>query len=241
MAKKYGIPASGKKADLISRLVAHDKEGFTLKVKGITDIYSCSELGRPIAENYKQFRKEEREFYENKTLVALRNKNISEAANLFVTYQKNQVFPSGVDANNIANLVDSIKFVFSANPEFLTEIKGKTLDDFRVAAGMNLLWMSGNSKNWFPEDFNWNHRLDIDTTCSMLNRYAYIQWRLNDIRRMDKRYVRSVEIHAADNCCSYCKKYKDKKFDLDHIPELPNPNCTNKLGCRCDFYPIWNV
>jgi hypothetical protein len=242
LAKKYGIPVSGKKADLISRLVSHDEKGLIQKVSRITDVYSCSELGRQITEKYKQFRKEEYSQCEMDMLEAFRNKRLSEAVNLFAAYQKNQVFPTGdFTKGTIANLEYSLKFVFSAHPGILTDIDDQTLDSFRVAAGMNQLWMSGISPKWLPDNFIWNHRLDIDTACDMLGFYAIHQKQLNDFRHMDRRYIKGVQISSADDSCNQCKKFKKKVFDLDHPPELPNPNCTNKMGCRCNMWLVWKV
>lgn len=172
------------------------------------------------------------------TLEALRNKRFSDAVRLYIAYQRNQVFPTGVDTNNAAMLEGSLKFIFSAHPGILADIDSQTIDSFRVAAGMELLWMSGISPKWLPENFNWNHRLDIDTACNMLNFYAVHQQQLKDIRRERKNY-KGVQITSASNSCSNCKKLAYKVFDLDHVPELPNSNCTNKMGCRCNLFPVW--
>jgi len=242
MAKKYGIPISGKKADVISRLVTYDKEGLSQKVSQITDIYSCSELGRPIAVRYKQFREEERNQCEMTMLEALRNRDLPKAVSLFVAYQKNQVFPTGnFSEGNITDFEYSLSFVFSAHPGILAGIDDQTLYSFRVAAGMNQLWMSGISSKWLPEGFVWNYRLDINTTCNMLGFYAVYQKQLNDFRHMDRRYIKGVQISSADDSCSECRKFKNRVFDLEHVPELPNPNCTNKMGCRCNLYLVWKV
>jgi len=238
MAKKYGVPLSGKKADLITRLVAHDNKGLTQEVSRITDVYSCSETGKPIAEKYKLFRKEEHDQCEIATLEALRNKRFSDAVRLYIVYQRNQVFPTGVDTNNVTMFENSLKFVFSAHPGILADIDSQTLDSFRIAAGMKILWMSDISPNWLPENFNWNHRLDVDTACNMLNFYAIHQQQLKDIHR-ERRNYKGVQITSASDSCSNCKKLANKVFDLDHIPELPHPNCTNKMGCRCNLYPVW--
>jgi hypothetical protein len=62
---------------------------------------------------------------------------------------------------------------------------------------------------------------------------------LQDILNMGPGMVKGVEIHAADDCCPYCRKFKNKRFDLEHIPVLPHEGCTSEYGCRCTMYPIW--
>jgi hypothetical protein len=38
-----------------------------------------------------------------------------------------------------------------------------------------------------------------------------------------------------DRSCSACIKLDGISYDLDRVPELPNPQCTNPDGCRCTY------
>lgn len=240
IARKFGVPVSGKKSELVTRLIAFDKNFFSSKLRSIVDIYICSETGRQVAENYRKFRKEERTYYEEKTLEALRQRNFSEAVRLIIEYQRKQIFPTGVDENNAPGIIKSLEFTFSARPGFLAELDETSLREIRVLAGMNTLWMDGNPARYAPEDFKLDSGIALDKICQMLNEYAFHQYRVQEILR-DRKNYRGVEIHTADDSCSHCKKLRNKIFDLDHIPELPHPGCTHKFGCRCTMYPVWKM
>lgn len=237
-AKELQIPISGKKADLINRIIEYDKKGISEKVGSGRDIFTCSGTGRRIAEEYKLFRKNERNKCEEEMLQSLSEKRFSDAVRLFILYQKNQVFPTGIDFNNAKTFEQSLIFINSVIPGILSDIDPNVLDSFRIAAGMKALWMSSISTKWLPENFVWNYRFDIDTACLMLDYSSFNKHRINEIMK-DRKYYKGVQISSGSDCCNACKKMANKIFDIDHIPELPNPSCTNKLGCRCNIYPIW--
>lgn len=240
IARKFGIPISGKKADLIVRLLAHDEKFFLNKLRSISDIYICSEVGRQVAEKYQQFRKEEKAYYENKTLEALRIRAFSESVRLIIEYEKKQVFPTGVGNNNSPGIIKSLEFTFSSRPGFLAGIDEVSLQEIRIVAAMNILWMESDPYRYASENLRLNNGLALDKICQMLNNYVFHQYQVQEILR-DRKNYRGVEIHTADDSCSHCRKLNNKIFDLDHIPELPHPGCTHKMGCRCTMYPIWKL
>jgi len=83
-------------------------------------------------------------------------------------------------------------------------------------------------------DFNSTERAE----CDRVSRAAWEKV-LKDILNIDPRLLRGVEIHAADDCCPYCRKFKNKVFDFKNIPVLPHSGCTHKMGCRCTIYPMY--
>lgn len=67
-----------------------------------------------------------------------------------------------------------------------------------------------------------------------------IKKQYENILSVGKENLKGVQITAADDCCDYCKQFANKIFDLNNIPLLPHAGCTNKMGCRCNIFPIWN-
>ncbi|MHB0987826.1 MAG: hypothetical protein ACYC3P_04060 [Bellilinea sp.] len=51
--------------------------------------------------------------------------------------------------------------------------------------------------------------------------------------------IKGVQILASSDSCSECKKLTGITYLLsEKIPELPHPNCTHEMGCRCTYIPI---
>lgn len=54
-----------------------------------------------------------------------------------------------------------------------------------------------------------------------------------EYKNLDRSIYIGVQVRTGDDCCPACQETKNKVFDFEHIPVLPNPNCTHKYGCRC--------
>ena len=84
----------------------------------------------------------------------------------------------------------------------------------------------------YEEKIEWFSKLSKGQVQDLLNqKYAEYQ-------NLDRSIYIGVQIRTGDDCCPACKLTKDKVFDFEHIPVLPNPGCTHKYGCRCTMYPF---
>lgn len=47
-----------------------------------------------------------------------------------------------------------------------------------------------------------------------------------------------VRIAVADDCCPACLE-AEGAYDKESVPFLPIPGCSNDLGCRCFYQPVF--
>jgi len=233
MLKQRGLPISGRKAELIERLVQADPEGIKKATRGLS-VLQCTEKGWAIAEEYLAQEKEKRAKVEEQTLQALRQRRFKEASQAVATFEAQQVFPRGIGIDwgryNPAHDVAMLKVIFQAKPKILNAVNDEQMGHLRLAAGMMHLWGTNQAESWLPDNFEAGLIMDNDTAARMILFYASHQ---RSIAKYHAAGVRRVEILATDDSCPACKKLTQKKYQLKEVPELPYEQCTSEMGCRC--------
>jgi hypothetical protein len=235
MLKQRGLPVSGRKADLIARLVQTDPKGIRKATQGLA-VLQCSEQGRVIAEQYLAREKEKRAGVEHQVLNALQKRKFRKASQLVASFEAEQVFPRGlnIDWKNYdpTHDVAMLKTIFRSRPKILARLSGEQLDQLRVAAGMMHLWGKNKAREWLPPGFETRLIMDNDAAARMIVSHASHQINMAQYRKAG---VKTVEIRTANDklVCNACRKLANKKYKLNQVPELPYEECTSEMGCRC--------
>jgi len=251
MLRQRGLPMSGRRRDLVARLVQADPEGMKKIIQGET-ILICSEKGRAIADKYLAFEDEKRARVEHQALEALRARKQREAIRLVESYHESdiaqQIFPSGLSVGvsvgdgevftesefdnwDLDDLEGDLKIIFGSRPKILAPLSDEQLDQLRIAAGMWLLLGTKKPKHWLPAEFETGLTMDNDAAARMFVFHAEHQ--KNIARLRESLFFETVEILSANDSCEECQKLSQRKFRLDQVPELPYEKCTSKMGCRC--------
>ena len=239
MLKQRGLAVSGRKGDLIQRLVQADPEGMKQTVAGLR-ILLCSEQGREIAEQYVANEKAKRSKVEQQVLDYLQQRKFKEASITVASYEAEQVFPRGIGIGwkhyNPARDMAMLNIIFSGKPRILASLSDSHLDKLRLVAGMMYLWGTNQCKEWLPPNFETDLAMDNDAAARMFVFYASHQISLADYKRSG--VVKQVEISATQDSCNACKRIAGKRYKLNEVPELPYEHCMHQMGCRCTLLPI---
>jgi hypothetical protein len=230
LLKDKSLPVSGKKGDLIERLIEADPVGMESLVKGL-EVFKCTEKGRTLSLDYLEKEKAKRELAEQKAFAALRKGDFKAAIDIATAYHTQEVFPS-------AGMVDisTIEGVFGNRPKILKDISDDNLNALRLASGMFCLFAGDVHKRWLPEDFRTESHLKPDAAMRMLCFYSS---RLKEAARNRELGIKAVRVGMAGDSCENCRSLKDRKFKPEEAPEIPYEHCTNPNGCRCMVYPIF--
>ena len=241
MLKVRGLKVSGRKEDLIHRLIDNDAEAMTEATKGL-DLYRCTMAGMQLAENYLERERVKREATECEVLKLITEGQFSKAVRLVAQYEAAQVFARGlgIDWSNYDGTsdVESLKAIFNATPAILKGIEEDCLRQLRPVAAMMLLWGTGTPRYWLPEGFGTGIHLDGAAVCGMLVFHAHY---LGNMKECKKAGMKTVEVSGANDgaTCSECRKINGKRYRLANMPELPYAKCTCKSGCRCLVQPCF--
>lgn len=235
MLKERQLKVSGRKSELIKRLIDSDEEGMIEATKNL-EILKCSAEGEKLADYYLNEEKEKREKTEKEVLSLLKNREFSKAVRIIAKYESSQVFPRGlgIDWSNYSGEsdVEALNVIFKKVPGILNGIDDGRLESIRLAAAMMQLWGTNRASPWLPNDLETGIHLDRDAAARMLIFHAS---HLMNMKLYKESGVKNVEILGVDdaNTCPACRKISGKKYNIDKVPELPNPHCTSEIGCRC--------
>lgn len=239
MLKKRGLRVSGRKDDLMQRLIEADKEGMSKAVAGITVLH-CSEQGREASEQYLADRKKDRDKAGERVLEYLKEHKFKEASYVVSSFEAAQVFQRGIGIdwkNHDPNRdIEILNTIFGIKPKILDKLNDSEMVVLRRAAGMMYLWGANEAREWLPTDFQTRLSVDSDAAARMFVFYASQRVKLNNYRQSG--VVKHVEILAEQDPCDDCKKISKTRYKLDEVPELPNESCTSEKGCRCTLIPI---
>jgi hypothetical protein len=237
MLKERSLKVSGRKPELVERLVEADPDGVAKLTRGLI-VYQCTEEGRTIAQEYLDRVKERKSKAEQQALEALQKGKFKEAAEAVVSFEAEQVFPRGLnidwDKRDTAEDAEMLAEMFRAEPEILSGISEQAMAPLRVGAGMMYLWGTNKAKGWLPGDLQTGLVMDTDAAARMVYFYALSRTRLKQYRESG---VKKVEILTAGDSCEACRKLAGKEFSIDKAPILPYGKCTHEMGCRCDILP----
>lgn len=235
MLKDNGLKVSGRKEELIQRLIDNDAKAMSEATKDI-DLYRCTAAGLQLAENCLEAEKTKRESAEREVLDLLAREEYSKAVSVVARYEASQVFPRGlgIDWKSYDGTpdVEALKTIFDSTPAILQRIEEIRLKQLRFAAGMMQLWGTNTARHWLPDGFDTGILLDGDAACRMFVFYAS---HLRNMKGYREAGAWTVEVLGVDDgsTCSECRKISGKKYRLENVPELPYAKCTCEIGCRC--------
>lgn len=239
MLKKRVLAVSGRKGDLIQRLIQADPAGMKQAVSGLT-LLLCSESGRQTAEQYLASEKAKRSEIEQQIMEYLQQRKFREASVTVASYEAEQVFSRGIGMDwkhhDPARDIAILNTIFGSKPKILTRLDDGQLHPLRLAAGMIYPWGTNQVKEWLPPNCETGLVMDNDAAARMFVFHASHQVKVADYNQSG--VIKQVEILAAQDSCDACKKISGKRFTLNEVLELPYEHCTDELGCRCTVVPI---
>ncbi len=241
MLKQRGLSTSGRKDDLINRLIEADPEGMRRAVAGVT-LLKCSQQGRQLAEEYLAQEQVKRERAERDVIEALAKHRFKEAALIMASYEAGQVFPRGMGIDwrhyDPSRDIELLVAIFQLRPRCLSHLSDAQLEKVRIAAGMCvLMWNVGQATEWLES--NETQELGLPYEVAMLTVKSYAQFRveLNHLRQLGYKWVGVITCND-NNVCESCRKLSARRYAIDKVPELPYEGCTSEI-CRCSIVGYW--
>jgi len=230
MARKLGVATSGTKATLAKRITEADPKFARKKAKVRHPVYQCTEQGRELVQRWQQQEKERREAVESKLLLLLTQKKIDQAIHLFRQYNATLPFPyqppMGWEAAS-----QEVRALWRGWPTILRPIPRKYRGVLRAAAALALMSGGEIKESWLPEEQL--HPTMANTAAARMLLFA--QSAKRTLRELRRAGFKRVQILASgQHTCQACLSLQGV-YPIDRVPELPNPQCVNPLGCRCTY------
>lgn len=238
MLKQRGSFASGRKDEMIQRLAQADTNVMKEAAAELT-LLKCAPVGQEIAEQYLIAEKTRRSDAEKQVIEYLTKRRFKEASLTVAAYENEQVFSSGMGIDwahyNPSHDIEILDIIFRSKPRIVDQLGDEQLEALRIGAAMMKLWDENTAVKWLPESFETGLSFDKISAARTLLFHAVHLSELEGYRRDE--VCQYVEIQASSGSCPSCRKLKGKHYKLSNAPELPNPNCTHEMGCRCVYLP----
>jgi len=244
--KQRELKRTGRKAELIERLIINDESGMKLEVKK-NNLYICSNKGKILAKEYIDKRKEEKELAKKMILDFLEKKNFKSAIRTKILFQSNQFFNRGLGVEFLKeeekNYIPLFERIFLETPPMLKELSEEKLFYFKVLTCFNHLWISSINHHITKQE-KFSSRFSNKGIINLLFSYSSNKIELEKIRRdfresnPEERKEMGLRIYTCndDYVCEECNKLANRRYKIDgKIPDLPNPFCTCQDGCRCYY------
>jgi hypothetical protein len=246
LLKERGLRVSGRKEELIERLIAADQAGMTALVADMK-VYECSDEARIHAEEYRKEQAQQRAKAEDRVLGQLRARDFRNASLTVAAFEAGQVFSRGIGIDwskpNVDRDVEQLKAVYELRPKALDGLPETEWEPLRVATGMMALWGTSSAKTWLPSGFFGMPRFDNDTTARMLLFAANHKRQLAEYRQLSSTGigVSRFEVSVTTDSCPACQSMAGRRYKLNELPELPHAACTHAYGCRCMAMPVFDA
>ena len=246
LCRERDLKPTGKKAELIERLISNDEIGMKLSVNKLKLLMS-SETGIKLAQDYLLEKEKEKELAKHSILMALEKKDLGLAIRTMIDYEVNQFFQRGINIDwkneKEENHLPILSSIFSDTPTILKNIALEKLEPIRVIAGFNYLWSEPFS-NQLSEYEEVSNKYNIQVCADMLfsnskNKNEILEifetYRISPTNFRKKMRVKILTCND-DLVCEDCKIIAGRNYKPDgKIPEVPNPYCSCENGCRCGY------
>ncbi len=239
LLRERGLAVSGRKDAGIGRLIAADGAGAAALVSDM-EVYVCTAQGKQIAEEFIAAEKDESRRARELSLQRLRANDLHGALMGVYEFERQQVFSRGVGCDwsrdPSADETARLRHVFEARPQILKDVSEHEWSALQIAAAMLQLWGESKAGEWLPAEVTGASNLDRETAVRMILFAGVSRATLEQLARAD---IKQVEVlDSDDSSCPACRRMAKRKYRVSHAPELPCPECTSPMGCRCTFVTV---
>jgi hypothetical protein len=241
MLQQRGLVTSGRKEDLIARLIEADPKGMKKAVAGVT-LLKCSSQGQRVAEEYLAQERIRRGQMEEDTIEALKRHRFREASLTVASYEAEQVFPRGMGIDwkhyDPSGNVELLTAIFQHKPKRLDHLVDAQIEAVRVAAAVRVLvWNVGQATEWLEANQADGLRVSCSVAIHIVESYARFRVEITRLRRSGYKRVR-VNTCNDNLVCDACRRLSTRQYAIDKVPELPYEKCTSEV-CRCWIVGSW--
>ena len=232
--KKRGLKVSGKKAELITRILEADPDLLKACEKR-DDLWICTTIGlSAVYDFYKQQDRIEKNL-QDQVFGYLSERKFSEAAKAVAEVRNNRVFPDwfGIGSGSEITLSQQqkeVEIIYNETPKALKKVDKVLLERARGLISWDILRGTNSFRKYENEPTNIN---DLTTADVMQEFMIYASGKLQLEQWQKVRYAKGVRIeplyHA--DLCPECQKLIGKVYDKKKVPVIPNEKCLNTAPC----------
>ena len=237
--KKRGLKVSGKKDELVARIMEADPD-LRKNLEKQNDQLICTTTGQiAVNEFYERMKQQEKDL---QTLVfaLFEEKRYKDAANAVEQIRNRRVFPDWWMDDFTSQLSldveeKEVEMIWKETPKALSGLKKAFLDKARFWISWDMLWGTNHIREFEKEPTNVDG-LSIGQVMQALMIYATGKRQLADLQKTRVfKGVRIVGLAKDTVLCPECQKLTNKVYDLKKAPVIPNEKCQNPAPCPLSY------
>jgi SAP domain len=242
-----GLRVSGKKAELVQRLLEADPKGME-KLCAHRMVLRCTPAASQAVSRWEAEQSTAFETATDNVIAALRNRHFKAAICTADAYRKSKFVPPVHPAQeamtihpaprSIEERANDLATVFTMRPKILKGLQPEQWEGLYLNyAVWQLLGRVAPDKcmpGFTGIGAIGNGAMSSETATRMLSFHVGHQ---RDLARWRELGITSGTIIGIGGC-EACLALYNKTFRLDKLPELPYKDCTCALGCRCTSRPV---
>lgn len=239
IAKREGLKVSGRKSELVARLVEHSSPEIISEFAKAR-IWVCSEAAQKIVQEHRENKKIELKQARVESLDLLRHRRLKQACDIACEYEQAQFYPRGIGVNwydASGSMHQELKLLYAAKPKFHARRFGPLSSELRERAAMSILWGTEAFGDIFPKPALPDQATQISLFSRML---VFHGNHLRNLKQCQKLEASGLEIKCEilvcedeNTYCAACLGDSGRVYRLEDVPELPHEYCECALGCRC--------
>jgi hypothetical protein len=241
LLKQEGLRMSGKKDDLIDRLLEH-KPNLLVAALPEDPLYITTASGSALVSDRVNTRRSRRELCELTILDLIHESKINDAVEAWKQYAQDEPFASSVDSEHIDREIRILSAIRHEACAYLTSrMPLEAIDALRTYASIRHICGKSLTRPALeklgPDLERFSQLSDgqpPDVSARMLTFYAIGQEKLRSFKQME---YPQVSIRACSESCQHCQDQSKVKWPIEQAPELPHSLCTHDRGCRCTYGP----
>ena len=239
LLKPQGAKISGKKEDLINRLLELNPDILAAALPNQL-FFIPTEAGNALIEARIGARRAKRDQCESRILDYLVQGMTVDAIHTWNQYAEGEPFKLRIEGSRFdreVNILNTIKY--SACSYLRSRLAPEEVDALRAFAaithlcGKNLSEASLEKLRPDIESFKQRgHDLPMETAARMLTFFAIGQENLRNFKKMGYAFASTT---SCSESCEFCKAQSGIRHQVEQIRELPHQECTHPSGCRCTY------
>jgi hypothetical protein len=226
--KSRALKLSGKKNELVVRLLAADSQGLAREI-GDLGLFHCSRDGAQLAAVFETRKKEA----QRNAIAAIEAKDYAHAILQYQALENDLGFPKW-EFERAPNPA-FIDLVMIVKPRILGGCSDEVLARLRCAMALQCI-AGRHAPRGMLAGFGTGIQLDAETAARMI---FFLARHTEDIHQWRELGIKFVAHFAGAGSCPTCTALNGRKWSIDEAPELPSEECSsNDLGCRCLYQPV---
>lgn len=229
--KENGLKVSGSKTEKAIR-IAENLPELAKNIVIDKKLYKCSDKVMELVKNYKaNIEKLKIETLE-KIFLLCSEFNYEKALQKWRNYNKKLVFREDENLNK-NHCLFCMKIIMEYVPKALDGIPENLLLDARKMAIKCLFTNEAMRSSAY---YQTNYKYPLNVCAGKLSYFANNKFKIYQAQQyIEKGKNAKIKILGCENGCIECQYFNQKIYDINNVPEVPNPKCTHEYGCRCTY------